>query len=116
MRLAGADFGRSVVRFTVRHAYATSAEMLAVAAPHPHDGKLRLAALRPARIVTFRIEGGIRVVAAPGAGTVPLTEVQVALERAMAESNDEATRANLGRAVGALERRILELGMTTTVD
>jgi hypothetical protein len=47
---------------------------------------------------------------------VPLTEVQAALQRAMAESNDEATRSNLGRAVGALERRIQELGMTTTVD
>jgi hypothetical protein len=116
MQLASSvDYARSVIRFTVRHHYSPP-EILAAAAPRPHDGELRVAALRPARIVTFRIESGIRVVAAPGAGTVPLTEVQAALYRAMAESNDEATRANLGRAVGALEQRIRELGMTTTVD
>jgi beta-lactamase regulating signal transducer with metallopeptidase domain len=116
MQLASSvDYARSVVRFTVRHAYSPP-EMLAAAASRPHDGELLVAAVRPARIVTFRVEGGIRIVAAPGAGSVQLTEVQAALYRAMAESNDEATRANLGRAVGALEQRIRELGMITTID
>ena len=110
-----ADFGRSAMRFSVGQSYASVAIPVA-AAPHPHDGKLRLATVRPARIVTFRVEGGIRVVARREGGAVPLTEVQAAIQRAMAESNDPETRAHLGRAVGALEQRIQEIGMITTVN
>lgn len=45
-----------------------------------------------------------------------ITAVQAAIQRAMSQSNDADTRANLGRAANALEQRLEELGMITTID
>jgi beta-lactamase regulating signal transducer with metallopeptidase domain len=63
----------------------------------------------------LHVEGGVIRVSGD-ADPVRITAVQAAIHRAMAESNDPETRANLGRAVNALELKLKELGMITTID
>ena len=72
------------------------------------------AAPRKQRLI-LRVENGVIRIAGE-ADPARLTAVQAAIQRAMAESNDAETRANLGRAANALEQRLVELGIITTID
>lgn len=83
---------------------AATMTMTATAAPEPKKQRLIL-----------RVENGVIRIAG-NADPARITAVQAALQRALAESNDAETRANLGRAVNALEQRLEELGMITTID
>jgi hypothetical protein len=65
--------------------------------------------------LVLRVENGVLHISG-NADSVRITAVQAAIQRAMAESNDPETRANLGRAVNALEQKLEELGMITTID
>ena len=92
-------------------------EAIAAAAMAAHDAG---AAAHPApkikrQRLILRVEGGV-VRVDGNADPERITAVQAAIQRAMAQSNDADTRANLGRAANALEQRLEELGMITTID
>jgi beta-lactamase regulating signal transducer with metallopeptidase domain len=86
----------------------------AAAVPAPSGARAPRSA-RTRRVVV-RIEGNRVLRIAGGANPAGLTVVQAALERAIAESNDEETRQRLGRAVVVVEAKLEELGMITTIN
>ena len=85
----------------------------AAAAPEP----ARARPARTGRIMTFRIEGtDIRFSVAAGTDPDRMQVLQAAVAQAIAQADDERTRARLGHLLAALDRKGDKFGVITNVN